>query len=372
MTMDDAVRAGADSPVTVSEATQLFADLADAPALILAVSGGPDSTALMWLAARWRDEREKPPKLIAVTVDHGLRKESVREARAVRRLAKTLNVEHVTLRWTGRKPKTGIQEAARNARYRLLSEEAHRRNAAHILTAHTLDDQAETLLFRMARGSGVSGLVGMRRLDGMPVAGARPANLVRPLLDVPKARLIATLKAAKVDYAIDPMNSDPRFTRPRLRKLMRSLAQEGLTAERLGRLGRRVERVEEALFVALNAAQLALCPGPWPDGEPLSADAEAFVDLPEEIGLRLLSRMIAHVGERGGAELGQLEALYSELQTVAPSIRLGGHTGPVRRNLAGALVTLSSAKLTVEREPPRRIVRKSRKSKRKARFTTGG
>jgi tRNA(Ile)-lysidine synthase len=372
MTMDDAVRAGADSPVTVSEATELFADLVDAPALVLAVSGGPDSTALLWLAARWRDELEKPPKLIAVTVDHGLRKESAAEARAVARFAKALNVTHVILRWTGRKPKTGIQEEARNARYRLLSDEAHRQNAMHILTAHTLDDQAETLLFRMARGSGVSGLVGMRWLDGIPVAGAKPAHLIRPLLNVPKARLIATLKAAKINYSVDPSNSDPRFTRPRLRKLMRSLAQEGLTAERLGRLGRRVERAEEALFVALNAAQLALCPGPWPDGEPLSAGAEAFVDLPEEIALRLLSRMIAHVGQQGGAELGQLETLYSEFQSMGPHIRTDWEFSPVRRNVAGALVTLSLTRLTVEREPRRRIVRKPRKSQRKARFTTAG
>src|SRR5262249_8237062 len=141
-----------DDPITQAEAAQLFGALVNLPALILAVSGGPDSTALMWLAARWRDKLETPPRLVAATVDAGLRKESAREARAVGQLAKTLNVEHVTLRWAGRKPKTGIQEAARNARYRLLSEEAHRQSAAHILTAHTLDDQAETLLFRMVRG----------------------------------------------------------------------------------------------------------------------------------------------------------------------------------------------------------------------------
>src|SRR4051812_36050403 len=127
----------ANSLVTQAEAKQLFGALDSLPVLVLAVSGGPDSTALMWLAARWRDELDNPPKLVAVTIDHGLRKESGREARAVARLAKALNIEHVTLRWTGRKPKTGIQEAARNARYRLLSEEAHRRNAIHILTAHT-------------------------------------------------------------------------------------------------------------------------------------------------------------------------------------------------------------------------------------------
>src|SRR5436305_4996684 len=168
MTMDRAVRAGTDSPIAVSEAAQLFADLADAAILILAVSGGPDSTALMWLAARWRDALESSPKLVAATIDHALRKESAREARAVARLAKNLNVEHVTLRWTGRKPKTGIQEAARNARYRLLSEEAHRQNASHVVTAHTLDDQAETVLFRIARGSGLSGLRGMARVTSVP------------------------------------------------------------------------------------------------------------------------------------------------------------------------------------------------------------
>jgi tRNA(Ile)-lysidine synthase len=361
-----------DGPVSPAEAERLFGALDDLPALILAVSGGPDSTSLMWLAARWRDGLEKPPKLIAVTVDHGLRKESGREARAVARLAQSLNVEHFTLRWTGRKPKTGIQEAARHARYRLLSEEAHRHNAMHILTAHTLDDQAETLLFRMARGSGVSGLAGIRWFDGIPVSGAKPANLVRPLLGVPKARLIATLKAAKVPYVVDPSNRDPRFTRPRLRKLMRALAQEGLTAERLGKLAKRIERLEEALFTTLNAAQIAVCPGPWAEGAPLSAEAEAFLQLPHEVGLRLLGRMIAFAGRQGGAELAQLETLYSELRSFSEAIIWGTKFTPLRRNLAGALVTLSMTKLTVEREPPRRLIRKSRKSRRKARFTTAG
>ena len=93
------------------------------------MSGGPDSTALLWLAARWRVGASKRPKLIAVTIDHGLRKESAREARAVARLAKALNVAHRTLRWTGKKPKTGIQEAAREARYRLLGAAAKKAGA---------------------------------------------------------------------------------------------------------------------------------------------------------------------------------------------------------------------------------------------------
>ena len=104
-----------------------------------------------------------------MTVDHGLRTESKREAKAVEQLARKLGIEHRTLRWTGRKPKTGLQEAARLARYRLLPRSRAEAGARHVLTAHTLDDQAETVLFRMARGSGVSGLAGMDICRAMPV-----------------------------------------------------------------------------------------------------------------------------------------------------------------------------------------------------------
>ena len=248
----------ADGPIAEAEAERLFGALGRARVLVLAVSGGPDSTALLWLATRWRDSLARPPKLVAVTVNHGLRKESAREALAVKKFARKLQVEHRTLRWTGRKPKSGIQEAARNARYRLLGEAARKAGAQQILTAHTLDDQAETVLFRMARGSGVAGLRGMAWLDVVPVPEGRGLFLIRPLLKVPKARLIATLKAAKLAYAVDPSNSDSRFARPRFRALMALLAREGLTAERLSKLASRVERLEDDLFEIVDQAQLAL------------------------------------------------------------------------------------------------------------------
>src|SRR3954452_18242929 len=120
-------------PISESEAAALFGALDAIPALVLAVSGGPDSTALLWLAARWRDGLEHAPKLIAVTVDHGLRPESAREALQVKRLAARLGVDHRTLRWTGRKPASGLPEAARNARYRLLGDIARRSGARHVL-----------------------------------------------------------------------------------------------------------------------------------------------------------------------------------------------------------------------------------------------
>ena len=144
------------SPISAREAKRLFADWKAAPAIVLAVSGGPDSMALMWLAARWRGTLARGPRLVAVTVDHGLRSEAAAEARDVKQLARSLDLPHRTLRWTGPKPKTGLPAAARAARYRLLAQAARSIRATHILTAHTRDDQAETLLMRMLRGSGIA------------------------------------------------------------------------------------------------------------------------------------------------------------------------------------------------------------------------
>ena len=145
----------AEQPIRDHEANALFSGLENLRGLILAVSGGPDSTALLILAARWAKARKRAPKLLAVTVDHGLRAAAAGEAAAVKRLANRLGVTHRTLRWRGKKPKSGLQEAAREARYRLLAQAAAQAGYEHILTAHTLDDQAETVLFRLARGSGL-------------------------------------------------------------------------------------------------------------------------------------------------------------------------------------------------------------------------
>ena len=337
------------APVTDAEVRRLFAHLADTqyPVLILAVSGGPDSTALMVLASRWRKTLKHRVKLIAVTVDHGLRPEAKQEAQAVKTLARALRIEHRTLRWSGPKPKTGIQEAARNARYRLLGGVAQKAGGAPVLTAHTQDDQAETVLFRMMRGSGVAGLAGMRAGNLLPGHEAAKLVLFRPLLNVAKSRLIATLKAAKIPYADDPSNRDPRFARPRLRELMPLLAAEGLNAERLARLATRVLRIERTLHAALNAALLKFAPGPWPDKGPVTMGAGAFQCLPEEIGLRMLERIINGVGNEGPAELGKLEALYEALMAAIDF-------GPFRRTLAGAVVTLAKGKIRIERAPRRR------------------
>jgi len=335
----------ADDAVRDAEASALFRGLETLPGLILAVSGGPDSTALLVLAARWAKRLKRAPGLLAVTVDHGLRPQAAREANAVKRLARRLGVAHRTMRWRGRKPRTGLQEAARIARYRLLAEAAGREGYAHVLTAHTLDDQAETVLFRLARGSGVLGLAGMAQAAPLPASGDSTIFLVRPFLHVPKQRLIATLKTARIAYADDPTNRDPRFARPRLRLLMPALAREGLDARGLARLAMRMRRVEATLAVAVEAARAALAPQPWPPRGPIVFETAHFARLPAEVALRLLGQAIAHAGDEGPVELAKLEELYEALRQAQSRLR---------RTLAGALVTLSAESISVERAPARR------------------
>ena len=227
------VRTAEAKAVSASEVTSLFSGLQSLPVLVLAVSGGPDSTASMVLAAQWRDLLEIKLKLVAVTVDHGLREESKAEAAAVARLAHKLDIAHRTSRWTGRKPKTGLQEAARLTRYRLLGNAARKAGAdtysygAHARRpgrdrSHPHEPRQRSL---RPRGDAKD----LRR------AAARRAfcSFVRSS-EIAKARLIATLHAAGISYADDPSNRDPRFTRARLRGLMHLLARGGSRCRAVG------------------------------------------------------------------------------------------------------------------------------------------
>ncbi|BBB96796.1 MULTISPECIES: tRNA lysidine(34) synthetase TilS [Bradyrhizobium] len=335
------------SAIPARDAKRLFAGLAGAPAILLAVSGGPDSVALMWLAARWRRALAQGPRLVAVTVDHGLRPEAAREARDVKRLARSLDLPHHTLRWTGPKPGTGVPAAARAARYRLLAQAARKHGATHILTAHTRDDQAETLLMRMLRGSGVAGLSAMAReteRDGV--------LLTRPLLDVSKAQLIATLKKARIGFADDPTNRDRSFTRPRLRALMPMLAAEGGDTRNLARLAARIARANAALELLVDGAEhyLAL---KSEDNSGAGFDAALFAVMPEEIRVRLLKRAIDRVGHEGPAELGKVETLLAAMDEALDGT-LGQRESKLKQTLAGAVISVAAGRIRIGPAPPRR------------------
>ncbi len=251
------------------------------PQLAVAVSGGADSTALALLARDWVQERGG--RLLALVVDHGLRPESAAEAAAtVARLVR-LGIATERLRWEGDKPKTRIQERAREARYRLLLAACRRHHLPVLLLGHRLEDQAETVAMRQAHGSGLLGLA------GMPAVSEREGvRLLRPLLAFPRARIEATLRARGVDWIEDPSNLDPRFARARLRRqgidvrgwIARAEAARSRRAEIEARLARAVLELVSC-HQDLGCARLALA---------------GFARLDDELRALLLMRLLAHVG----------------------------------------------------------------------------
>ncbi len=321
--------------------TSLFQPYETAAAVLVAVSGGPDSMALLALAARWGKTPGRP-RIEAATVDHGLREGSRSEAEGVARAAAALGVPHHLLTWTGPKPSTRLQERAREARYALLDACAARIGASVLLTAHHADDQAETILFRLTRGSGVAGLAGMAR-------ETRRGNLVhgRPLLGVGKAGLVAFCEAEGISFVTDPSNSDPRFARTGLRRLTEVLAAAGLGRDGLLRLGARAARAEAALA---DCARLRLDFPGAETGEGLyRANISALREAPPEFLVRLLSREIARLRPDGAPpRLDRAEALAARL---AAALGTGAGLGA---SLGGMVARLDKkGVLTLSPEPPR-------------------
>lgn len=247
-----------------------------APVLAVGVSGGRDSLTLALLAREWAVARGG--RIVGLTVDHALRPESVTEAAVTEALLRRLGCDAEILRWSGAKPRTGLQEAARAARYRLLRETCRRRGILHLLVAHQADDQAETVTMRAERRSGADGLAGMAAAVELP-----EVRLLRPLLGVSRSRITATLLASGMPWIDDPSNADPRFERARLRANGRPMAPAA-DAGRPVREQRLAAASVEAVEVSL-AGEVAL-------------DRAAFVRLRPDQQARLLSRVVQAVGRR--------------------------------------------------------------------------
>lgn len=309
-----------DGPVSPVEALAAFAPSKGRRGVALAVSGGPDSLALMHL---WADARTLDPDLpraVVLTVDHGLRPEARAEADFVGAQAAARGLDHRVLLWTGPKPTANLQAEARAARRRLIFAEAARDGLDTVILAHQADDQAETFLSRLARGSGVRGLSAMapmREVDGL--------LLFRPFLDVPRARLAATLAARGVVAVEDPSNRDPRHERARLRLAADLFAAHGLTRERLVATAAAMARASQAIEAAVDAL-FARAGTIHPLGF-ARIDADTFAAEHAEIRLRLLSRLIGLFGDAiHGPRLDAVEAIDAALTSAGGTVvrTLGG------------------------------------------------
>jgi tRNA(Ile)-lysidine synthase len=307
------------TPISYSEAHAALAPLARFPRLALAVSGGADSMALLHLAAHWSAENESRPRLTVLTVDHGLRAESREEAAMVARAADGLGLPHAILTWRAAGLGGRLQERAREARYDLMAAYCHAHGIPALVTAHHLDDQAETFIMRLKRGSGLDGLAAIPEesmWSGIAV--------LRPLLDMPKVRLVATLAEAGLGWTEDPSNGDERFERARMRANAGAMAKLGLTAEALARSARRLRRARTALD--RSAKDFFAAHGAMSGAGYCLIERAALHAAPEEIALRVLARAVSAVSGRDAPlRLAKLESLLASLGEDAKSAHtLGG------------------------------------------------
>ncbi len=254
----------------------------------VAVSGGSDSLALMLLLRDWaKAQRRKLP--VVLSVDHGLRPESAAEARQVVRWAKKLGLSGHVLASNDPAPVADVEASARRLRYGLIGAFAKSHKLAAVYVAHTRDDQAETILLRLARGSGVDGLAGMRECAPFPEIGFGPLWLARPLLGFDRRALRAFLVARGQRWIEDPMNADARFARVRVRLAWPGLAPLGLTPERLVETAAHLARAREALDIVSQAVLARAC---QPCRGGFALDPQALASAPAELGLRALAKIL--------------------------------------------------------------------------------
>ena len=272
--------------------------------IAVALSGGPDSMAL----AHMLSHQSSAVDIHALIVDHGLRSESGAEARETfDRVKNWPNVIPHILTWGGDKPDTKIMEEARRARYGLMRDFCREHGISTLYLAHHLDDQAETFLIRLAKGSGLDGLAAMSRAqdyDGL--------TLVRPLLDVPKSDLLAYCDTHNIPFARDPSNEKTDYLRPRLRGAREVLEAEGLTSKRLATTAMRLSRARAALEFFTDEG--------WRDHVTVGADiqinAAALNKLPEEVVLRVVLKAMDHFRPDAdyGPRLERVESLVRDMR----------------------------------------------------------
>jgi len=302
----------------------------------VAVSGGADSMALALLLVHWA--RSNTVTVHALTVDHCLRDAAADEAKQVGLWMSAAKIPHTTLQWDeGRAYRSrpgSAQGAARDARYALMLNWCAENEVSHLFLAHHADDQAETFLLRLSRGSGVDGLAAMA-----PLSERGGVFLARPLLGLAKARLIAFCEEVGQPWVEDPSNQDRAYTRVRFRAAREVLEREGLSTDRLLATADHMRRARAALDYYVDALLRQACA--WDKCGVGRVSLPALLAAPEEIGLRALAAILQIAsGQVYRPRFDRLQRLYESLRS-----------GPWRdATLHGALLRRDGETLTVIRE----------------------
>ncbi|MEX3316879.1 tRNA lysidine(34) synthetase TilS [Sulfitobacter sp. PS-8MA] len=278
------------APASAGLAEKLMAGLGGAlpPCLGVAVSGGGDSMALLSLLHRLC--ASAGTDLEVATVDHGLRPEAAAEAAFVARHAAALGLPHETLRWRGWDGQGNLQNEARQARYRLIAEWAGRRDLPFVALGHTADDQAETVLMRLARRAGVDGLSAMA-----PRSRRHGITWLRPLLSLRREALRDYLRETGVEWVDDPSNDDLHYARIQARQTLAQLEPLGLDAEALVEVARNMASARAALDHQTDRAASEFL---RIEAGAVVAEAEGFFAAPEEIRRRLILRALGWISGR--------------------------------------------------------------------------
>jgi tRNA(Ile)-lysidine synthase len=277
----------------------------------IAVSGGGDSIALMLLLAAYAKHAKLAPPIV-LTVDHGLREGSAKDAKAVVKMAADAGLKAHALTWKCTVPKSDIEAEARAARYRLMGEWLIAHKVGALYVAHTMEDQAETFLLRLARGSGLDGLSAMRVIAPYPMQDFPSLMVVRPLLDMARVPLRDFLRGKKQSWLEDPMNGDPRFARSRLRAAWPQLEALGLSPQRVSDAAEHLGRAREALDDM--TAALLMRAARFDEGGAL-VDSVRLKMAPREVGLRALASVLTRVsGEAYRPRFGRLERLFDSIR----------------------------------------------------------
>ena len=311
----------------------------------LAVSGGGDSMAMLHLAAPWA--RVMGIRLRVATVDHGLRTESAAEAAMVAETCAHLGLSHSTLKWDGWVGQGNLQAAARQARHELLN--TWRGDIRHILFAHTQDDQAETFLMRLARGSGVEGLSAMPRAQEIKDNTNATWTLLRPLLTTTRQELRHYNRVLHIPFVDDPSNADPRFDRVKARSAMEALAPLGLTSQTLADTAARMERARKTLERRADQAARDCVNAAHYD---VQFNRDGFSQLERDTKLRLLARALQYVSSNPyRPRASALEDLLDRALGGGDGVLHGGHV-LVRRDKIWVIREAKALETTSQKTGP--------------------